>query len=116
MPAGALELDESIYDCLVREVKEETGLEVLKATLIVIYSSPAKQSFVDRYGNEHQVIEYLFRVDEWAGMLVRDTDESVDAAFFPLEELPEASNEMFSKHHEEVFHDYRRFDGAVMLK
>lgn len=116
MPAGAMELDESLYGCMVREVKEETGLDVLKATLIAIYSSPVKQSYTDRFGNEHQVVEYLFRVDEWTGTVETETDESVDARFFPTDALPQASSERFAKHHEEVFRDYKRFDGTLILK
>ncbi|MCI3921348.1 NUDIX domain-containing protein [Paenibacillus sp. TRM 82003] len=116
MPAGAMELNESIYEALKREVKEETGLEVLQATLIAIYSSPTTQSFTDRWGNEHQVIEYLFRVDEWTGTLEKETCESLDADFFPIDELPEASNEIFAMHHERVFKDYRKFDGKLILE
>jgi len=36
MPAGAMELDESVYGCLVREVFEESGLVVKVATLFAI--------------------------------------------------------------------------------
>lgn len=100
MPAGATELDESVFDAMKREVKEETGLDVITATLIAIYSDPATQSFTDRRGNEHHIIEYLFHVDEWSGTLNKATDESVDAAFYSLDKLPEASNEHFAKHHE----------------
>jgi len=31
MPAGSIEINDSISDCLIREVREETGLEVLEA-------------------------------------------------------------------------------------
>lgn len=37
--AGSIEIGESIYDCMTREVKEETGLDVLSATLFAIYRS-----------------------------------------------------------------------------
>src|SRR5581483_5594364 len=40
MPAGSLELHESILDCLKREVWEETGLQVLQATPIALYTEP----------------------------------------------------------------------------
>ncbi len=40
MPAGSMELHESILDCLKREVWEETGLEVLQATPIALYTEP----------------------------------------------------------------------------
>lgn len=111
MPAGAMELDESIYDAMKREVKEETGLDVLRAKLIAIYSSPDTQTYTDRWGNEHHVIEYLFSVDEWTGELSRVTNESIDAAFYPLDRLPEASNEHFAKLHERVFRDFMSFRG-----
>ncbi|SDP19398.1 ADP-ribose pyrophosphatase YjhB, NUDIX family [Paenibacillus sp. yr247] len=116
MPAGAMERDESVFDAMKREVKEETGLDILKATLIAIYSSPTTQTFTARWGNEHHIIEYLFRVDEWTGTLEKETDESVDAKFYPLDNLPEASSELFAKHHERVFKDFIKFDGKIILE
>lgn len=38
-PGGVLELDESIEDCLVREVAEETGLEVRPVALTGVYKN-----------------------------------------------------------------------------
>lgn len=116
MPAGAMELDESVFDAMKREVKEETGLDVLKATLMAIYSSPMTQNFTDRWGNEHHVIEYLFLIDEWTGKLEKVTDESVDAVFYPVDNLPEASSEFFAKHHERVFNDFKRYDGNLIVE
>ncbi|MDD9265734.1 NUDIX domain-containing protein [Paenibacillus sp. GCM10023248] len=116
MPAGSMELDESVFEAMQREVKEETGLDVRRATLIAIYSSPQTQTYTDRWGNEHQVIEYLFRVDEWLGTIERETEESVDAAFFPVDCLPEASNELFARHHTRVFQDLMAYDGTLRLE
>lgn len=116
MPAGAMELGESVFDAMKREVKEETGLDVNQATLIAIYSSPTTQTFTDRWGNEHHIIEYLFRVDKWTGALENETNESVDAEFYSLDTLPEASSELFARHHEKVFNDYKNFDGILILE
>ncbi|CAG7639176.1 NUDIX domain-containing protein [Paenibacillus allorhizosphaerae] len=116
MPAGAMELDESVFDAMKREVKEETGLDVIEATLIAIYSSPNTQTFTDRWGNEHHIIEYLFRVDQWTGTVEKETDESVNAEFYPMDRLPEASSELFARHHERVCKDYKKFDGTLILE
>lgn len=53
MPAGSIELEESILDCVKREVKEETGLDVISATPMAIYSDP-RFSFVTAYGDPYQ--------------------------------------------------------------
>ena len=87
MPAGSIELEESIYDCVKREVYEETGLTVSAAVPFAIYSDP-RFSFVTAYGDPYQMFSVVFLVEEWTGNLKSETDETIDARFFPVDELP----------------------------
>ena len=41
LPGGAMDLGESVGQAVVREVREETGLEVQPTGLVGIYSDPA---------------------------------------------------------------------------
>jgi ADP-ribose pyrophosphatase YjhB (NUDIX family) len=87
MPAGSIELEESIFDCVRREVFEETGLTVTTATPIAIYSDP-RFSFVTSYGDPYQMFSIVFSVTSWTGSLKKQTDETTDAKFFPLDNFP----------------------------
>lgn len=40
LPGGGMELGESIEDCAIREVKEETGLDVEITGLVGVYTNP----------------------------------------------------------------------------
>jgi len=110
MPAGSLELGESILDCVRREVKEESGLDVVAATLVAIYSEP-RFAFTNAYGGEHQMLALVFRIDAWAGELAIATDETIDARFFALEALPD-----LPPLYEETLRDLAAYDGRVILK
>lgn len=113
MPAGAMELGESIYECLRREVWEESGLQVQAATLFAIWSHPQQTSIVTHYGDPYQLVVFAFRVDAWQGELVTQTEETIDAGFFPLEALPEIAS-----YYHRTLEDLASFDksGQVLMK
>ncbi len=110
LPAGYMELGETVYDGMCREVNEETGLDVRAATLVSVYSGPGLLK-TNQYGSSHQHLVFQFRVDEWTGDLVSETDETTDAGFFSEEELPEGFMQ-----YAEAFDDLDRFSGPVILK
>jgi ADP-ribose pyrophosphatase YjhB (NUDIX family) len=87
MPAGAMELGESIADCAVREVREETGLRALRVSAFALYTGPDR-THTNMYGHTYQVFTTAFRIDEWDGELLRITDETTDAGFFHPDAFP----------------------------
>lgn len=110
MPAGGLELGESIGDALVREVREETGLVVESATPIALYTGP-QYWFTNSYGGHHQMFAVVFRVDRWSGSLLAETNETRDARFFPRSALPPLRDV-----YQETLADLDAFDGDLILK
>ncbi|MEM8863295.1 MAG: NUDIX domain-containing protein, partial [Chloroflexota bacterium] len=106
------ELEESILDCVKREVWEETGLIVESVTPIAINSDP-RFSFVTAYGDPYQMFSMVFLVEEWSGELLKETDETVAAKFFPLDQLPDMPD-----HYHETLDDLKAYqsNGRFILK
>ena len=74
IPGGALELGETLTATVVREVKEETGVDVEVTGLIGAYSNPAHIiEFTD--GEVRQEFSLCFRATPTGGQL-RTSDES----------------------------------------
>jgi ADP-ribose pyrophosphatase YjhB (NUDIX family) len=88
VPAGAMEVGESISDCAARELYEETGLQAGAITPYSLYTGPAS-IHTNMYGHTYQLFIVGFRVDSWAGELLTETDETTDAGYYHADALPE---------------------------
>lgn len=106
VPAGSMELGESVQGALRREVYEETGLTVIRARPFGIYTAP-RHGFHYPNGDHAQPFTIAFLVEEWTGTIEPHDDESLDHRFFPLDRLP-PSEEMHLPHRT-VIDDLLRF-------
>lgn len=85
LPGGALDPGESAAEACVREVEEETGLQVRVKRLVGVYSDP-NQLVVYPDGNKVQVVALNFEVELLGGELGLSS-ETTDAGYFTLVEM-----------------------------
>jgi 8-oxo-dGTP pyrophosphatase MutT (NUDIX family) len=111
LPHGCIDVGESAQDALIREVREETGISIVRAEPFGLYSHP-KYSVAYPNGDQVQTFTIAFLVKEWTGTPTGDGDEVAELGFFPLDALPDALYPI----HVETIVDYRSFDGKFIVK
>ena len=94
LPGGVVDIGESVEQCVIREVLEETRLHVTVKRLIGIYSDPSEfaiMTYPD--GNILHTVTPAFEC-EWQSGELGISEESTDVGYFPVDGLPE--NTLFS--------------------
>lgn len=93
LPGGFVEYGERVEDAVVREMKEETGLDVRVKCILGVYSEPDR----DPRGHTASVV---FEVERTGGEIMPGDDAS-DVKLFPLDSLPQLAFD-----HRKIIDDY----------
>ena len=88
LPGGKVDPGETVEQGAVREVLEETNLQVEVVRFVGVYSDPALNCIM-RYpdGSLVHYVTLLFECRRLSGEL-RISDESTDIGYFPTDDLP----------------------------
>ncbi len=85
LPGGLMELDESIENCAIREVKEETNLDIELTRFLGVFNNPMMRW---REKDEARVIAFAFVGKVVGGNLQVNDHESQEMRYFPKDKLP----------------------------
>ena len=88
IPGGSKELNETLEECAIRELKEETNINVSDLELITVLSG---KEYYFKYPNEDELdcVIALYKVSNYEGELIINDKESKELKFFSLDNLPE---------------------------
>jgi 8-oxo-dGTP diphosphatase len=89
LPGGLLEPGERLSESIVREVREETGLEVEPVRIVGVYSDPAYTHITYPNGDQIHFVSTTFECRQVGGQLRPDGDESLEVAYFAPDALPD---------------------------
>jgi ADP-ribose pyrophosphatase YjhB (NUDIX family) len=86
LPGGLLEMDESIIDCAIREVKEETNLDIAITRFLGVFNNPQMRW---KEKDEARVIAFALVGKVIGGELKINDEESLEYRYFSYEAVPE---------------------------
>ena len=88
IPGGSKELNETLEECAIRELKEETNINVNDIELVTVLSG---EEYYFKYPNEDELdcVIALYKVSNYEGELNINDGESKELKFFSLDNLPE---------------------------
>ena len=88
MPSGYAEAGEDILRVMLREVREETGLEVLDPVPWGFSSDPQNETITYPNGDQVQAFGLDFHASRWRGELHVDGVETLALEWFAMDTLP----------------------------
>ena len=86
LPGGQVEIGENLIDALIREVKEESGIDVEVGELVCVSSNTCTYQGYNGYGTIPTKVMFCFTCT-FAGGELRDSDETSEARWIPRDNV-----------------------------
>ena len=100
IPGGWCKVDLSVKENVIKEIKEEAGIDITVERLIAIYDSNKHYKGMYPYG-----ITTVFFLCKPTGGSFTENDETIASGYFALDNLPELSEDKGSKEQVETYHN-----------
>jgi 8-oxo-dGTP diphosphatase len=106
LPGGGIEPGDEPAEALVREIREETALEIVPERIVGVYSGP---DFRVRYsnGDETMIVSITFACRPRAGEPRVNDDESLEIRYFSPDALPPMERRHHLRIEDALRHDPR---------
>lgn len=85
LPGGVVEFGESVDQAAIREVREETGLDIRIKHVVGLYSKPSEQSLAITF--EGEIV----------GGVLAPNNEVCDCQYFYFDDLPQAREHLYQR-------------------
>jgi ADP-ribose pyrophosphatase YjhB (NUDIX family) len=89
IPGGILQLNESVEECIKRNVQNDLGIRLNTLRLLGVYSGKELINRVEESGDEYHTVAVGYLSTDFEGSLSPDEDQAIEANFFQFNRLPE---------------------------
>lgn len=80
--SGHLDGNEPVFDCMIREAKEESGITIAKKDLKPV-------TVIHRYSTDREYVDFFFMAEKWQGNpTIMEPNKCDDQSWFPINKLP----------------------------
>ena len=97
IPGGILQLNESVEDCIKRNVQEDIGLYINDLKLFGVYSGTELFTKPEDGEDEYQTVAIGYLCTNFEGTVTPDENQAIEAEFFKLDQVPEDTNPFIKK-------------------
>ncbi|MBT2724304.1 NUDIX domain-containing protein [Bacillus sp. ISL-46] len=89
VPGGILQLNESVEECISRNVLEDIGVKINALALVGVYSGKELINRVEESGDEYHTVAIGYLCTDYDGEITPDKNQGIEAQFFSFNQLPQ---------------------------